>query len=201
MWVLSKKYRAEFAPLWLLIATERLRWAKEVDSFFGKDWCGMINRLKRLAQFLQQVPGGFWILSRMIGFAVPYTGTMGANILELSSGSAVVSLPDRRRVRNHLDSVHALALGNLGELTATLALITLCPSHGRFIVTRMETDYLKKARGALLCTCDIPTDLPWDTVERTAATAVVTDSTGEVVTRVTVYWKLGGTPPSRLTPA
>ncbi len=161
----------------------------------------MINRLKRLAQFLQQVPGGFWILSRMIGFAVPYTGTMGANILELSSGSAVVSLPDRRRVRNHLDSIHALALGNLGELTATLALITLCPPHGRFIVTRMETDYLKKARGALLCTCDIPTDLPWDTVERTAATAVVTDSTGEVVTRVTVYWKLGGTPPSRLTPA
>ena len=151
----------------------------------------MINRLQRVAKFLQNVPGGYWILSRMVGFAVPYSGTMGANILEMNPGSALVSLPDRRKVRNHLNSIHALALGNLGELTANLALITLCPEGGRFIVTRMETDYLKKARGELQCTCDIPTDLPWETIERTAATADITDASGEVVTRVTVYWKLG----------
>jgi acyl-coenzyme A thioesterase PaaI-like protein len=151
----------------------------------------MINRLKSLINFLQKLPGGYWILSRFIGFAVPYSGTMGANILELQTGSALVSLPDRRKVRNHLNSIHALALGNLGELTANLALITLCPPHGIFIVTRMETDYLKKARGELQCTCDIPTDLPWDTVERTAATATITDLSGDAVCTVTVYWKLG----------
>lgn len=157
----------------------------------------MINRLKRIAKFLQKIPGGYWILSRLVGFAVPYTGTMGANIIDVSDGSAIVSLPDRRRVRNHLNSIHALALGNLGELTATLALVTLCPEHGIFIPTKIETEYVKKARGLLLCSCDIPTDLPWDTVERTAATAVIRDSSDDVVTRVTVYWKLGGTPPSR----
>ena len=151
----------------------------------------MIKRMKRLSHYLQKVPGGNWILSRLIGFAVPYSGTMGATILELGAGSAVVSLPDRRKVRNHLNSIHAVALANLGELTANLALITLCPDRGRFIVTRMETDYVKKARGELVCTCDIPTDLPWETVERTAATATIVDASNEVVTRVTVYWKLG----------
>ena len=151
----------------------------------------MIKRIQRLARFLQKVPAGYWILSRLVSFAVPYSASMGANILEMREGSAVVSLPDRRRVRNHLNSIHALALANLGEMTANLALITLCPENGRFIVTRMETDYLKKARGELLCTCDIPTDLPWETVERTAATANIVDSSGEVVTRVTIYWKLG----------
>lgn len=121
---------------------------------------------------------------------VPYAGTLKADVLEMAEGSAVVSMPDRRAVRNHLDSIHALALANLGELTANLALLTLCPPGGRFIVTRLEVDYLKKARGALTCTCDVPADLPWATIERTAATAQLTNGQGEVVTRVTVYWKL-----------
>lgn len=151
----------------------------------------MIQRMKRLSHYLQKFPGGNWILSRLLGFAAPYSGSIGANIIHLDQGSATVSLPDRRKVRNHLNSIHALALANLGEMTANLALITLCPPNGRFIVTRMETDYVKKARGELLCTCDIPTDLPWETVERTAATATIVDGENDVVTTVTIYWKLG----------
>lgn len=108
----------------------------------------------------------------------------------MADGCATVSMPDRRGVRNHLNSIHALALANLGELTANLALLTLCPPGGRFIVTRLEVDYLKKARGELTCVCDVPADLPWATVERTAATATLTDATGDAVTKVTVYWKL-----------
>ena len=53
----------------------------------------------------------------------------------------------------------------------------------------------KKARGPLTCTCDVPSDLPWATIERTAATAALTDASGELVTRVTVYWKLDVKPP------
>ena len=154
----------------------------------------MINRLKSVARYLRNVPGGNWILSRLIGLAVPYTGTMGANVVSLEDGSAVVSMSDRRSVRNHLNSIHAVALANLGEFTANLALITLCPPHGRFIVTKMDCEYVKKARGLLYCSCDIPTDLPWDTVERTAATAVITDAEDDVVCRVTIYWKIGGRP-------
>lgn len=154
----------------------------------------MINRLNSAAKFLRNVPGGYWLLSRLIGLAVPYTGSMGANVVHLETGSAVVSLTDRRKVRNHLNSIHALALGNLGELTANLALITLCPPHGRFIVTKLETEYLKKGRGLLHCTCDMPADLPWDTAERTAATALITDEQDDLVARVMVHWKLGGRP-------
>ena len=146
--------------------------------------------MHRISKFLKKVPGGRWIFSRLIGWFVPYAGTLSADVCEMTDGRAVVRMPDRRAVRNHLNSVHALALANLGELTANLALLTLCPPDGRFIVTRLEVDYLKKARRELTCHCDIPTDLPWATIERTAATAILTDSAGDVVTRVTVYWKL-----------
>lgn len=150
----------------------------------------MITRIQRLADFLRKVPGGFWILSRLLAITVPYSGTIRADIAQMGDGSAALTMRDRRSIRNHLHSIHALALANLGELTANLALITLCPEGGRFIVTRMDTEYVKKARGELLCTCDIPTDLPWKTLSGTAATATIVDSSGEVVTRVTIYWKL-----------
>lgn len=150
----------------------------------------VIAKVHKAAAFLKRIPGGRWIFSRLVGLFVPYAGTLRADVLEMAEGSAVVSMPDRRAVRNHLNSIHALALANLGELTANLALLTLCPPHGRFIVTRLEVDYVKKARGALTCTCDVPADLPWSTIERTAATAHLTDAQGDLVTRVTVYWKL-----------
>ncbi len=134
------------------------------------------------------------MFSRLLGIAVPYAGTLKAEVWEMMEGSAVVTMPDRRGVRNHLNSIHALALANLGELTANLALLSLCPPEGRFIVTRLEVDYLKKARGELTCTCSIPSDLPWRTVEQTAAVATLTDAEGDTVTRVTVYWKLGFRP-------
>jgi acyl-coenzyme A thioesterase PaaI-like protein len=156
----------------------------------------VISKVHKTASFFKRLPGGRWMFSRLVGWFVPYAGTLRADILEMAEGSAVVSMPDRRAVRNHLHSIHALALANLGELTANLALLTLCPPHGRFIVTRLEVDYLKKARGTLTCTCDVPADLPWTTIERTAATANLTDGEGDTVTRVTVYWKLDVKPPT-----
>lgn len=71
---------------------------------------------------LEKMPGGKAVFSRLIGLAAPYTSTIGAVVTELSSGHSKVVMKDKRSVRNHLSSVHAIALVNLADLAGNVAL-------------------------------------------------------------------------------
>jgi acyl-coenzyme A thioesterase PaaI-like protein len=102
----------------------------------------------------RKVPGGQWLFSRWLGRVVPYTGTIQAQVIALESGHARVRMKDRPGLRNHLGSVHAIALCNLAEFTGNLALGYSLPPNSRFIVSELSMRYLKKARGTIEARCD-----------------------------------------------
>ena len=84
--------------------------------------------------------------------------TLGATVELLEPGQCIVTLRERRELRNHLDSVHAMALADLGEMATGLALMNSLPEQARGILKHFHIDYLKKARGLLTadCRCEIP---------------------------------------------
>ena len=144
------------------------------------------QRWKRLSA----LPGGRWLFSRLLGRMAPYTGSIGARVDRLEPGYCRVMLKDRRAVRNHLRSIHAIALCNLGEVATGLALMNSLPDKTRGILTAICANYHHKARGTLFaeCRCDIPPDNREQSCE---IIATICDGRGETVTTVTATWLLG----------
>ena len=120
----------------------------------------------------------------------PYTGSIRPRVIELRDGYARVAMRDRRAVRNHLDSVHAVALTNLGEVATGLALHYGLPSHARAILTKLSIDFLKKGRGSLEAEADAPVPSGHDRVELTLYTTI-RDQSGDEIARVTAHWLVG----------
>ena len=126
----------------------------------------------------------------MLGRVVPYTGTIGARVEELRPGYARATLRDRRVVRNHLRSVHAIALMNLAELATGLSLNFALPADARSILKGLSIEYHKKARGTLTAEANAP--VLTDNAERdlTVETAI-RDEAGEVVATAQAHWRIG----------
>lgn len=150
-------------------------------------------RLLALWRRLSPLPGGAWLFSKILGFMIPYSGSVGPRIRVLEPGHAEVEIPDRRSNRQHLGSVHAIALMNLAEITSGLAVMVGLPPTGRGIVTNLSMTYHKKARGTIsaISHVSVPTideDRDFD------VTAECFNREGVVVATGHVRWRLGVVP-------
>jgi len=127
-----------------------------------------------------------WMLGRM----VPYSGSIRPLVLRLEPGYVRIALRDRRALRNHLHSIHAIALANLGELASGLAMLSALPDDVKAIVTGLDIEYVKKARGRLLAEGRAdPPGVITEPVTRIVH-AEISDATGDVVARLNVRWQL-----------
>lgn len=148
------------------------------------------ERVQMAWRRLAPVPGGRRLFDLILRWMVPYSGAIRPRVLQLEPGRALVSIRERRGLRNHLRSVHAIALANLGELASGLAMTLALPPHARGIPVRLEIDYLKKARGVILAEGRAS---PPDTVAaelEAVATAQLKDEAGDVVATLVVTWRL-----------
>ncbi len=156
---------------------------------------GSRNLIRQAWNLLSGVPGGKAVFSRLVGRMAPYTGSIGARVTVLRTGYAEVEMADRREVRNHLDCVHAIALANLAELAGNVALAYSLPDDARFIVSGMEIEYVKKARGTIKAMGEAP-------VPRTSARAAydvpvsLRDESGEEVAKAILHSLVGPKPGS-----
>jgi len=92
-------------------------------------------------------------------------------------------------VRNHLNSIHAVALANLAEVASGTAMLMTIPPGVRAIVIGLSIEYLKKARGRLVaeCRCDVA---PVTVQREELVESIVRDEAGDVVARAVVRWRL-----------
>ena len=114
----------------------------------------MSSPLTLYEQFAK-IPLGTLLFSRALSFHAPYFSTIHPHITHLRSGYCRVEIKDRRSIRNHLGTIHAGALCTMSELAGGLAVEATLPLGLRWIPKEMTVQYLKKARGKLVCECSV----------------------------------------------
>tara|TARA_B110001454_G_C12632489_1_gene397559 strand:- start:349 stop:843 length:495 start_codon:yes stop_codon:yes gene_type:complete len=107
------------------------------------------NRLTTVVNTFQKLPASVrtFALSKAMGRVIKYAGTSGLRFEKLTANECIVVIPNRKKVQNHIGSVHAAAMGLLAE-TATGFMTGLTVPDNRIIVIKsMNLEYLKQATG------------------------------------------------------
>lgn len=90
---------------------------------------------------------GRWLFAKILCFKDPYFGSISPIITALEPNLCEGYFNHRRKVQNHIGTVHAIALCNIAELCAGLMVDVGIPSNMRWIPQSMTVNYLKKAKG------------------------------------------------------
>lgn len=99
---------------------------------------------------------GRWLFSRLICFKAPYFRSIRPVFDHLEPGRAEAHFRKRRRVTNHIGTVHAIAMANLCELVAGTLTEVSIPRGMRWIPRNMNIDYLAKAETDVRAEATLP---------------------------------------------
>ena len=117
-----------------------------------------MNKNARLLEKFKKLPFGLSLFSRAICFQAPYFSTIHPTFTSLQSGHGEAVFKKKRRVENHLGTVHAIAMANLCELVAGTTLEITLPNTHRWIPKSMKINYLAKATTDIRATTLIPVE-------------------------------------------
>lgn len=97
------------------------------------------------------LPLGDRLFSFLFARKAPYFASIRPRFLTIEPNHVELLVPKRRRVHNHLGTVHAIALCNgLEAAMGALAEVTI-PADKRWIPKGMDVSYTAKATGDVTC--------------------------------------------------
>lgn len=135
---------------------------------------------------MARLPAGRWLFSRAVCRKAPYFASIAPRIEALEPSRCVVSFAHRRRVTNHIGSVHAIALCNAAELAAGLATEAGIAPSMRWIPKAMQVEYLHKAVGRMTATARVVGSLDGGAGREAPVDVQIVDPQGTRVLRATV---------------
>ncbi len=131
-------------------------------------------------------------LSAVIGNVVPFVGTAGLVVEELTEERAVISVKNRRKVRNHIGGVHAAAMTLIAETATGFVVGMNVPDDKAPVVKRLSVEFKKRAKGGLRAVAELTPEQRKSIIEtpkgEVDVRVRVTDESGEEPLVATMIW-------------
>lgn len=131
---------------------------------------------------------GKWLFSFFLGFVSPYSSSVWPYVDDISEGFSQLTIRDRRALRNPFRCIHAIALLNAAECASGLcALYSIDGRKDKAIVTRVQGEFLKKAKGSISAKARM--DVPKRHGKHEVVCHVdMENSEGEIVSKAQITW-------------
>ena len=131
-------------------------------------------------------------ISLVFGKVVPFVGTSGLLYEEISETRVIVSIKNRRKVQNHIKSVHAAAMALLAETASGFVVGVNLPDDKMPLIKTLKVDYVRRSSGdlravATLTQADI-NRIRNEPKGEVLVPVVVTDATGEQPVNCEMLW-------------
>jgi acyl-coenzyme A thioesterase PaaI-like protein len=107
-----------------------------------------------LYDWTSRLPQGRRLFSRVFTLKAPYFGTVRPRFVELRPNYAELTIRKRRRVQNHIGTVHVIAICNGLEAAMGALAEASIPAGKRWIPKGMEVDYTAKAVSDITCVAE-----------------------------------------------
>jgi acyl-coenzyme A thioesterase PaaI-like protein len=131
---------------------------------------------------------GRWLFTRTICWRAPYFASISPTFIDLAPGHAVVSMKKRRKVQNHIGTIHAIAMANLCEIAAGVLTEVTIPVSMRWLPRGMTIQYLARAETTIRVLATMPEPSGTD-AQDLVVTCDVQDASGKTVVtaQITMY--------------
>lgn len=107
------------------------------------------NVLNRIISKLNALPESVrgHAITAVIGRTVRYAGTSNIFIEKLTTTESIMRLKNKKKVQNHIGSIHAAAMALLAESATGLLVGMNVPDSAVPVIKTLHVDYLKRCQG------------------------------------------------------
>jgi acyl-coenzyme A thioesterase PaaI-like protein len=88
-----------------------------------------------------------WLLNRVLWWKIPFNAPHAIRIVKVDVDGLILSLPFKRKNKNHINGIHALALATVCEYATGLQLSRILDTNNfRLILREIKMEYLWQAK-------------------------------------------------------
>lgn len=152
------------------------------------------NNLTRTIAPLQKLPNALRVRAQSLifGNVVPFVGTSGLRYEEITENRVVVTIRNRRKVQNHIGSVHAAAMALLAETASGFVVGVNLPDDRLPLIKTLTVHYTRRSTGDLRAVATLsPADIERIRSEPKGEVLVpveLTDASGEQPVKCEMLW-------------
>lgn len=111
-----------------------------------------INQVAKMVHMLNKAPSFMrvWLRSKAFGLKIPYAGRASIRVQHLDNIQCVIELRNRRKVQNHIGTLHAASMALAAE-SASGYLVGMNVPDGKIpVIKKLSVEFNKRTKGNIV---------------------------------------------------